>query len=163
MTTQLRAALPVDLAGVLDVFLACWRTAYRGLLPQATLDAMTDRDAADLWAAALADAGSQVLVADDDGTVVGVVRWTPRDATVQSLYVHPGHQGHGTGAALLEAATRSVADAGGTRARLWVFAANTPARGFYEHHGWVPDGVTRVEDRFGAPELRLERTLEPTP
>lgn len=160
MTTQLRPARPTDLVPVRDVFLTCWRTAYRDVLPQATLDAMTESDAGALWRAALADPGSETLVADDGGRVVGVVRWTPQDATVQSLYVDPGHQGHGTGAALLDAAIRSFAGQGLHRARLWVFEANVAARAFYEHRGWVPDGATRVEEQFGVPELRLERALE---
>lgn len=160
MSTQLRPARAGDLGPVLDVFLTCWRIAYQGLLPQPTLDAMTDDEATELWQRALADAGSRVVVAEHEGRVVGVVRWTPGDATVQSLYVHPGHQGQGTGAALLEAATGALADQGAPVARLWVFAANAPARAFYRRHGWVPDGAQRVEERFGVAELRLERPLE---
>ena len=159
MTPTLRPARPSDLAAVLDVFLACWRTAYRGVLPQQTLDAMTDEAAAALWAEALRDAGSEVLDADLAGTLVGVVRWTLADGTVQSLYVDPRHQGQGIGAALLAAATGSFAQHGLPQARLWVFEANAAARRFYEHQGWVADGTTRVEERFGAPEVRLERPL----
>ena len=162
MTPRLRPARADDLGPVLDVFLACWRIAYQDLLPQPTLDALTDDDATELWRRALADAGSRTLVAEHEGRVVGVVRWTPADATVQSLYVHPGHQGQGTGATLLGAAADALAGEGAPTARLWVFAANAPAQAFYRRHGWVPDGARRVEERFGAPELRLERTLEPT-
>lgn len=161
MSMRLRPGAPEDLASVVAVFLACWRTAYRGLLPDTTVDGMSDDDAAVLWRAALGDAGGRVLVADDDGRVVGVARWTPADATVQSLYVHPDQQGLGTGGAMLDAAVAALSAAGAVRARLWVFEANAPARAFYARHGWTPDGATRTQPRFHAPELRLERSVVP--
>ncbi len=155
MSVRLRPARQADVEPVVAVFLACWRTAYRGLLPQPTLDAMTDDDARTLWRTALADPASAAIVAEDDAGVVGVVRWTEQDATVQSLYVDPRDQGHGTGGRLLAAAVEALAQAGLPEAGLWVFEANTPARAFYAHRGWLPDGRTRVEVLFGAAELRL--------
>jgi GNAT superfamily N-acetyltransferase len=156
---RLRPADPDDLAAIVDVFLACWRVSYRGLLPDATVDGMSDDEATALWGRVLADPDGRVLVAEHDDELVGVTRWTPADTTVQSLYVHPGHQGLGTGGALLDAALADLAAGGAATARLWVFEANAPARAFYTGHGWLPDGGTRTEERFGAPELRLARPL----
>jgi GNAT superfamily N-acetyltransferase len=157
--TDRRRATPEDLDAVVAVFLACWRTAYRGVLPDATVDAMTDDDAIDLWRASLADPSGEALVAERDGRVTGVVRWTRDDVTVQSLYVDPGDQGHGTGTGLLAAAVDELAAGGSPVARLWVFEANAAARAFYAARGWVPDGANRTEDRFGAPECRLVLTM----
>ncbi len=44
-----------------------------------------------------------------------------------------------------------------------MFRDNAAGRRFYGRHGWSPDGTTRVEEEFGAPELRLTRPLERPP
>jgi ribosomal protein S18 acetylase RimI-like enzyme len=162
MTVLLRPAAPGDLPAVVEVFLACWRQSYRGLVPQETLDRMSEEDAEELWRAALADEGARVLVAEHEGIVVGVTRWTPADSTVQSLYVHPGHQGLGTGGALLRAAVADLAVGGARAALLWVFEANLPAQRFYDAHGWRPTGTVRTRRELDAPELSLELPLEPS-
>ena len=159
MTMRLRPATAEDLPAVVAVFLACWRVSYRGLLPDEVLGRMTDEGAERLGREALADPGASVLVAEDDTRVVGVTRWTAGDGTVQSLYVDPGHQGAGTGRALLDAAVAALAEGGAHRARLWVFAANTAARGFYARHGWHPEGTVRTQPQFGASELALVREI----
>lgn len=156
MTTALRPAAPEDLPAVVAVFLACWRRSYRGLVPDSTLDRMSDDDAAGLWRGAFDDPAGRIVVAEHGGAIVGVTRWTPADATVQSLYVHPDHQGHGTGGALLDTAVAGLAVAGARRPRLWVFEANAPALRFYRSHGWRPDGAARTRPEFGTPELELE-------
>ncbi len=158
MSLGLRPGGTGDLAAVVAVFLACWRISYRGLLPDATVDAMSDDDATGLWRAALADPAGRILVADAGGVVVGVTRWTPADATVQSLYVHPDSRGLGAGGALLDAAADDLRAGGATLAHLWVFEANTPSRAFYARRGWRPDGTTRTQSQFGVPELRLVLT-----
>ncbi len=159
MTVRLRPAIAEDLPAVVAVFLACWRGSYRGLLPDDVLDRMTDEDAEHLWGEAFADRGASVLVAEDEGRVVGVTRWTAADATVQSLYVDPAHQGSGTGGALLDSAVAALAASGAQQARLWVFDANTAAQRFYRRHGWRPEGTVRTQPQFGAGELALVREL----
>jgi GNAT superfamily N-acetyltransferase len=57
------------------------------------------------------------------------------------LYVARDHVGRGLGRALHDRALDALRDASFTRATLWVLAANTRGRGFYEHVGWAPDGT----------------------
>jgi ribosomal protein S18 acetylase RimI-like enzyme len=88
-----------------------------------------------------------VVVAVDDGTVVGVGQRgrSGDDHVIYKLYVDPEHRGHGLGPRLLAALTAQLpADAD----RLWIehFAANDRAGAFYEREGFVVD---RVEPSAG--------------
>ncbi|GAA4914599.1 CubicO group peptidase (beta-lactamase class C family) [Stackebrandtia albiflava] len=167
MTPRLRTAVTADLPGIVEVFLDCWRVGYAGVLPEPVTAAMTTDRAMTLWTDILeSPAAAGVVVAETDDGIVGVTRHGPvtdRRGVVESLYVSPRHQGHGTGRALLAEATGRLRDHGADTAALWVFAANTPAIGFYRAQGWIPDGTGRTQDAFGAPEIRLVRRLDPEP
>ncbi len=127
--------------------------AHRGQMPGAAfrkrVDEWTPEVSATGWARALAaiSAGNPdrdvVLVAEDNGGLLGLVSGgTAQEGGVigttceiGSLYVHPQHQGHGIGGALLRAAARHLAELGYSELRIGVLSANRPARVFYEAMG----------------------------
>lgn len=154
---SLRPATAGDLDEVVAVFRACWTTSYAAFATPDQLAVLGPEQARALWARALADGRTTVAV-DDAGAVRGLLRHAVHAdrVDVHSLYVDPRHQGGGLGARLLAHALDDGARAGAHRGRLWVFADNAAARGFYESHGWHPDGVTRTQAEFGLPEVRLE-------
>ncbi|MEU8247787.1 GNAT family N-acetyltransferase [Nonomuraea sp. NPDC048916] len=150
-----RVATGDDLAGIVEVFLACWTGSYASVLPERLVSAMSPDRARELWTAALAS--GRVVVADEGGRVLGVTRFG--GDTVHSLYVHPHAQGGGLGMRLLGAAESALSADGVSRAFLWVFRDNLPSIGFYRRQGWTPDGTSRVTPEFGEPELRLTKEL----
>lgn len=154
---EFRAATRDDLGAMVVVFTDCWRLSYATVLPEAAIAAMTDERAAALWRAALARPDVVTTLAVRDGRVLGIVRYDLGGGIVHSLYVSPAAQGLGLGSALLDHAVAAVRAAGLREARLWVFQANASAIGFYGSHGWLPDGVRRVEAEFGEPELQLRK------
>ncbi|MDT0212266.1 GNAT family N-acetyltransferase [Rothia sp. ARF10] len=155
--TLVRPATADDLAAVQDVFWQCWTRSHARFAPPSALEELSRADADALWADALGRDETLVAV-DDEDAVVGVVRFTASDdrLAVHSLYVAPEAQGHGIGGLLLDAADRAAPGVAGSD--LWVFADNSPARRFYASRGWLPDGATRVDDRFRMPEAHLTRT-----
>ncbi len=174
MAVELRAATRDDRDAIVTVFLACWRQSYAGILPEAAIIAMTDERASALWSRVLAEPAGAVLVAERDGTVLGVTRFAGAargavvdsdggdrvgEGVVHSLYVSPDAQGLGVGSRLLDAAFESLRADGARSVALWVFAANAPSIAFYETRGWRPDGQTRTQVEFGEPELRLRRAV----
>lgn len=163
MTTMLRDATVDDLAGVVGVFLACWRESYRGLLPDDAIEAMTDERADALWRRVLGEAHAHVVVAERDGEILGVTRFAVTDdgGAVHSLYVSPRARGLGLGTRLLAAAEDACRAVGVDSVALWVFAANTPSIGFYRSRGWLPDGTERTQEEFGEPEVRLRKAVSP--
>lgn len=151
--TTIRPATPADLDGVVSVFRACWTRSYTSFATREELARLDDAASVELWRGALSRPGT-TLVAERDGRVIGLTRATRGSdvAQVHSLYVHPDAQGGGVGGRLLAQVTGDA-----PRAQLWVFTANRQGRAFYAKHGWRPDGVTRVQERFGMAETRLVR------
>jgi ribosomal protein S18 acetylase RimI-like enzyme len=163
----LRAAKADDVGAIADLFLACWRTSYRGVLPPHVVGMYGPASARDLWKRSLEAGSSQrrVVVAERvDGSMLGVVAMGrdpghPALGHVFSLYVHPDAQGLGIGARLMSEAHERFRVEGRSQASLWVFEANTGGRAFYERMGWLADGMKRVEPEYGEQELRLTRSL----
>lgn len=94
---------------------------------------------------------SETWVAEADGVVVGYARFTR--TWLDDLYVDPGHQGAGTGTALLDLV--KARHPGGFS--LWVFAQNLPARAFYAARGLVErEHTDGAENEERAPDLRME-------
>jgi len=74
----------------------------------------------------------EVWVAEEGGAVVGFVSTYPADHFVHNLFVHPNHQGRGTGSRLLQ-----TAEAHPSRPMtLKIAMDNFDVCAFYESRGW---------------------------
>ncbi|MDQ2669454.1 MAG: GNAT family N-acetyltransferase [Gemmatimonadota bacterium] len=145
--------------------MAAWRTAYRGILADAVLAALSTADRAERWRQILSDPDASVLVLEPEhvGGVLGFayLRSAPyadgredRTGEIDSFNLDPAVWGRGAGRRLLaaiieEARRRSFEDL-----TLWVFDANHRARRFYEAAGLTFDGTTVSHPRFKVPLLR---------
>lgn len=167
--TEVRDAIPADAHQVAGVHVRSWRSAYRGLIDQAYLDALTP--AAWTHKYDFSRMGLRVpktLVAVRDDTVIGFASvGLCRDddladlGELMAIYVDPDHTRTGTGRLLIGAARERLAARGFTHAALWVLQDNDRARRFYERDGWLPDGTRRTRSYGGTPvqEARYRRTL----
>ncbi|MET9408586.1 GNAT family N-acetyltransferase [Streptomyces sp. NPDC002935] len=163
-----------DCARVAEIRVRGWQSAYKGLIPQSYLDALSvGQDAARRRGNFARGDGTIVnLVAERDGVVVGWACHGPhRDSEVRTgdvelyaIYVHPDLVGQGVGRALLRESASRCAAAGHDRMLLWVLKENTPARRFYERAGFVPDGAEEPFEAGGVavPEVRYARALTGT-
>jgi len=168
-----RPALPGDAHGVARVHVDAWRVAYRGLIADEVLAALSVEVWTGRWRAWLEassaglptdhgpDLTHRMLVATLSDRVVGWATYGPaRDATASSdhelagLYVHPDDWSRGVGHKLLGGVESDLLSLGATEAYLWVLDGNERAIGFYEHHHWTYDGAEKLEDAGGARELR---------
>ncbi len=164
--TTVRRARPEDAGGIARVWIAAWRTAYRGLVPDALLDGLSVDERRAHWRARL-EAGDTTFVAADHG-IAGYCRivHAARDADagpdigeIASLYVLPARRGGGLGRALLTSALGELRALGRGHATLWVFTANHAGRAFYAHFGFVPDGAAALDEGTGLDEIRLRAAL----
>jgi ribosomal protein S18 acetylase RimI-like enzyme len=130
-------------AGVLaDVHVEGRRWAYRGLLPDALLDAPEVWERREsMWSRVLHQGAPrrETLLAERDGAVVGLVAAGPsRDddasdgtAEIYALYLRwQALAGRGVGRALMVAAIAALRSHGFGEATLWVLTANLRARAF---------------------------------
>ena len=171
VSVELRRAVPGDEPGVAEVHVRSWQAAYRGLLPDAYLDALQPAERAARYTFAVEDPGApETVVAVDGGTISGFATiGTPRDGDAPgmrtgelfALYVHPDRWDRGVGRELIGDARARLHARGSATAILWVLAGNARAQRFYRLDGWSHSGETRREEVHGLllDELRYRRAL----
>jgi GNAT superfamily N-acetyltransferase len=161
----IRRMTPDDAATVAAGHVASWRSAYRGIMADDYLDERAPANRLAHWAARLTapQPRSAGFIAEQAGTPVGFAFLfgddDPRYGTLlDNLHVWPGSRSAGIGRALMAACAGEILEQGWQRGLyLWVFAANTGARRFYERHGGVAvehaplaasDGLTHPAVRY---------------
>jgi GNAT superfamily N-acetyltransferase len=141
----IRRAEPADLPAMARVHARSWLRAYGEFLGPEALERVQEDELMERWRdVLLSEPQRRVWVWDQDGTIVAHVAVDADE--LRMLYVDPVAQGAGVGAALHDVATTA-----GART-LRTFAANAPARAFYEARGWVLDGDE--DPWFGEPVVR---------
>ena len=162
MTTSpsatIRPATEADCAEIGRVHVAAWRETYRGLVPDPVLDALSEEARAAQWRSGLARGakGPIVFVAEaTDGSLIGFGAAGPArdpklacDSEVSALYILQSGQRRGIGRALLLQLAETLRRRGRRTMGLWVLAANSPARRFYEKLGGIA-GATRSDQSDG--------------
>lgn len=157
---SVRAAGVEDAEAIASVHTRTWQVGYRGILPDEFLDAMDWRQRVEGWRRNIEN--GTVFVANsgfvaDSGPVVGFIamgpaRVVPDTYELYAIYVRPESWGSGAADELISLLPSQTAV-------LWVLADNPRARRFYERHGFVLDGETRVETLGGreVTEVRYTR------
>jgi GNAT superfamily N-acetyltransferase len=77
-----------------------------------------------------------------------------------SLYLHPLAWGAGVSKLLLNWCEQTLVARSCTSCRLWVVDINARARRFYEKHGFVLDGVFKVENGVVLCRMQKERLVQ---
>ena len=167
---SIRRATPGDAPAIAQVRVDSWRTTYRGMIPDAYLDAMQVAASTALWDRVL-NAGANttcVFVAAHGSDVVGFSCGNrlaePKhgfDAELTAVYLRREFQRAGLGRQLVGAVVEAQREYGATGLITWVIAGNKPAREFYERLGgevvveqpfhW--DGMDLVEAGYGWRDL----------
>jgi ribosomal protein S18 acetylase RimI-like enzyme len=166
----IRIATPDDARAIAAVNVRSCQVAYRGLMPDAFLDALSVVEWTDGWRRTLSDADPPLtLVALVGEEIVGLARMaTPsRDddsgdacAEITALYVSPESWRCGIGTALMEQSL-TLLERGGWRAiSLWVAVGNTRALAFYQRLGFALDGSQATHAASGASEVRMRLLLD---
>lgn len=150
----IRRARPTDAEAIARVRLEGWRAAYRGLVPQASLDAMNESTSVTMWQRVLAAPTDRatVYVAERDGAVVG---FAAGNALVEPKH---GFDAELTGVTLARDAQRQ----GLGRRLVAAVAADRAAHGASGLIGWVLGGHRVARDFCAAlgGEVVAEQTFE---
>ena len=159
---RVRPARPEDAAALARVYVAAWRDAYAGILPDSMLVNMSDVRHAAAWQQELngRDKHSDTLVTEDRDGVFGLVTVGPARRVSRSqveggeiyrLYVAPERQGEGAGKTLLMASFDWLISREVDAVIVWVLAEN-PSRFFYEAMGGTRLG--EKTDNFAGTKVR---------
>ena len=160
---SVRRAQAADAGALAAVQVAAWRAGYAGVLPEATLDAITEQSDrfAERWLAATTDPPSpvyRVLVACAGPDVVAGLASGPASdddvnpAVVVEVYtfvVDPGHRRQGHGSRLLAAGVDLMRRDGFVSATSWLDADDAATQGLFAAAGWAADGSSRTLDLEG--------------
>jgi GNAT superfamily N-acetyltransferase len=154
-----------DVVALARLHAESWRSAYRGMLPDAYLDGPIVEERLQFWQrrmAALDPAHSRVMKAVIGSQLAGFVctildadpAWGAR---LENLHVRPDLKGQGIGGGLFDASQEwAWAARPHQPMHLWVLEQNVPARRFYERRGGrVADQKTiEVVPGLLVPEVR---------
>jgi len=157
---KIRRATVADAEAIATVRIDSWRASYRGVVPDAYLDAMKTDDSTRMWTRVLEAASDAactfVALIDDElvGFAAGITLAQPKlgfDAELSALYILPSVQRAGIGRHLLAQVATTLAAAGAPNMLVWVLAKNKKARQFYEGLG----GQLLAEQTFKWDDLDL--------
>ena len=153
-----RFATAEDADAIAGVHVRSWQIAYRGLVPDATLDNLDVAERATRWRSIFEQTGQDVFVLVEHDRIRGFCSLQPsRDeehadapvGEISAIYVDPPHWRRGLGRALCEAAMARARLRGFHDLVLWVLEENRGARSFYEELGFVRDGEVSSTRGFG--------------
>lgn len=146
LSPLIREATAIDAESIARVRVASWRAAYRGIIDDAYLDALSVDAVRERYLRSFDPApaaGFTRIAADDDGRVVGFatggasrgasVPW--RQGEVWMIYLLPQAQRNGLGTRLMRSMARGLDRRGLGSMVVWALSRNAPARGFYERLG----------------------------
>jgi GNAT superfamily N-acetyltransferase len=171
----IRRAEISDAPAMGDLHVRSWQAAYRGIVPDKVLDAMSVESRIASWRAILTGHSLREaawVAFDDCGAAGGIVSAGPSGddgaaeaGEVYVLYLLPATWGTGLAEALFSSAMAWLRLQRFEQATLWVFAENARARRFYEREGWSWDGATTTANLGGRvlAELRYARSLSTPP
>jgi phosphinothricin acetyltransferase len=166
----IRHAIPGDEVAIGVVHVRAWQAAYRGVMPDDYLAAISADERATMWAERIRRNDlPPVLVVEVDGTVAGFTdygrqRPSPDAAEAGELYainLDPAVWGRGIGRRLLRQVMDALRSLGYREAILWVVTQNTRARTLYESEGWRCDDIVVDDEVLGVTvtETRYRVTL----
>jgi GNAT superfamily N-acetyltransferase len=162
-TWTVRAAVPEDAGGLVDVRIAGWREAYEGIIPAWFLSGLELGRAPSVkrWTGYIARGEATFHVGLRGDRHVGfAIAGEPRDpqppgpVELYALYTRASTYGSGLGAALMSAAI------GQGPAYLRTLEQNRRAQAFYAEYGFVADGGRKMLDGelSDIPEIRMVRS-----
>ena len=148
-----------DRNAVSRIYEQSWRAAYRGIIPQAYLDAIPRGR----WVKNLDTPGWSTMVCVENREYVGTSSFCrsrfeqfPDAGEVISIYLLPEYFGKGYGTQLLRAVLGELKKQGFAEVFLWALEENHRAGRFYEKNGFSRSGET-METVIGGKTLREVR------
>jgi len=144
---KIRSAGSEDSFDIAKVHVDCWRTTYKGIVPDEKLDSMSYENSSDKWEAYFTgstDPSNGVLVAEYKKKIIGfcaggkIRKCSKRTAgykgEIKAIYILKAHQKKGTGKKLIEAYEEIFRKNDIISYIIWVLKDND-SKGFYKKLG----------------------------
>ncbi|ROU02270.1 GNAT family N-acetyltransferase [Marinobacter sp. R17] len=152
---KIQIATSQDCRAIAELQVQAWQHAYRDILPEHYLDALSVSKKEAMWHRLVQRHPGQLLVARATTDIDGFIAFGPsRDedapnnrAEIWAIYVYVASWSKGTGRLLWHQALKRLVAEGFESVSLWVLANNARAIRFYERAGFVlePDSCRGIE------------------
>ena len=158
---EIRRARGDRVPAIAELYVSNQKEAYRGLLSDEYLNALTPERAAEKWAAYPADGGT-LFLAEESGALLGFAA-CKRDETLadclylDSLHVAAASRGRGVGRALIARVAQFARESGLRKMSVCVVRGNDRARALYVSLG--ARHFSCFTDDFGGTPSRSEKLL----
>jgi len=144
---QITRAVVEDAGAVARVHVDSWRVAYKNIVPDAYLDALSVEARELSWRGTVLAGKPELLLAREDAATVGFIAFgacrdedaPPGRGEVWAIYVAPSHWSQGIGRELWARANDVLKARSFTSVSLWVLADNARAIRFYRIAGLLPE------------------------
>lgn len=153
-----------------ELHVRSWQVAYRGIVPDAYLDAMSAERWLNRWRKRFATRTAEEFAILVDEKIVGLcLQGRERDnegqtGEIYAFYLHPEEWGKGYAHPAMRLALARLRTSGFQTATLWVLEQNARARRFYQRAGFVLDDISKQIAIGGVElsEVRYRQQLEHT-
>ncbi len=154
MLIPIRKRTPEDLPGIARVVVDTWRSAYRGIVPDAVLDGLDYARNEARYRERLEKnyPAYAYVAADPQAGVVGMAAGGPAEkllpgfpGELYAIYILPAYQGRGIGKRLVRAVFAQLEAARLSPAVIWALEQNTRAGAFYRALGGEVVGRRSIE------------------
>lgn len=145
-SATIRPAQAADAEALGRVHVEVWREAYAGIIPQTYLDRLSADERTQRWSAVIQESAQRTafFAAWRDNELMGFAGGGPArdpklgaDGELFMINILRAAHGQGLGRSLVTHVARALSASGFRDMGLWVFLANTHARGFYKHLGGI--------------------------
>jgi len=163
---KIRSATVADAEGFGGVHVSSWQAAYKGIIPDDYLSAMSPEASAQRLVEVLtAEPDAPFFVAELNGKIIGNLlfgkfRNSDYDniGEVGAIYLLPEYWGKGYGKAMMGYAMDSLHNQGYKTIIIWALEQNERARNFYEKMGFEYTGQKNTIE-IGKPLTNVEYSL----
>jgi GNAT superfamily N-acetyltransferase len=152
MRVEITSALQKDAKTMGKIMAACWKQAYRGIIPDSYLRTVTAQSRAKRFCADIPlypERAYWMICAD--GKPAGVIILAPCEdnelpdtGEIMAMYLLRPYWRTGLAQKVIGRALEWMRDKGFRQAVLWVLEDNARALKFYRKCGFAPDGVKQV-------------------
>lgn len=167
---QVRPATVSDAKTIGEIHVCTWQEAYKGILPDDYLSALSAEKRQAFWREAIKLGEPQVLVATEGKEVVGFAAFDrsrdkgtpPTTGEIWAIYVDPSYWDSGVGLALWDAVRDGLQDEGCTQVTIWLPLRGQRALRFHELAGFkreLPSAKTVDIGGVKVEEIRLHRAV----
>jgi ribosomal protein S18 acetylase RimI-like enzyme len=146
-----------DAKEVAIVHVRSWQEAYRGIMPDKLLDALSIESSTSAWGKNLLDEAQTTTLYTENSEVIGFCNFgmsrdsdaLESDGEIRAIYILKEYWSNGIGSKLILNCFEVLKSLGFSSVRVWVLDSNERAIQFYQNSGFNLVGKSKIGEHSG--------------